>query len=719
MPYLSSRILVSPCPFVNLDLFKKGYYHVACRLVDTQAEQLHSRVSCLAMKDLFGPNLSDHTFPGACINAAGDCFITQTLLVNYTEQTFLLGECFVFQLDIPLRTDHTEVYIPSHLSIQLDLMFSKSEEMPDSPSEFKKVSSRTVSLNIDWRKGLHDYFPVLFGYYHLSAVGLTVHASLFELNLDEYSTERPQVPQKKRLFHPTTPASIPRFHDLATILFGAHSQSPTASSSERQALYEVPTKLIQRAQDAHQMLSDVLRSARDSLHIGHAIMSGEQLPPSPQLESGSIASAGSLREAEDICRRQVTELSVALTAAWEWFCNSAVVHPEMLTFLATRSHCTKLALLKQSIVAQDSPHFKSITNINDPICQARVAGKIRRMAHVSLPLYCQENIESPLACSVVFIEPCPWETPAERTIRPVVAPSMNPRDAASRSEHVRPYFLNALPHADRSRRPGVHLVICLHGLQGNQFDLRLYRIFLQLALPQVRFDFLMAQANQSNTFCDFNDMTDRLLVEILDYVHDMPTPPTKVSFIGHSLGTIIARSLVTRPDFASLQPKLHLLLSVCGPHLGTQFQKGIISMGMWAVQKWYSSKSLLQLSLKDAPNPRDAFLYHLSEAPSFEYFRHVILLCSPQDKYVPYQSAKVATIAQDGSLQSTLGLEMMQNILEPMREAKVNLVRVSVDHSAPASANSAIGRAAHIAMLDNELFIEKFVTLHLAQYFVE
>ena len=62
---------------------------------------------------------------------------------------------------------------------------------------------------------------------------------------------------------------------------------------------------------------------------------------------------------------------------------------------------------------------------------------------------------------------------------------------------------------------------------------------------------------------------------------------------------------------------------------------------------------------------------------------------------------------------------MMQNILEPIREAKVNLVRVSVDHSIPTSANSVIGRAAHIAMLDSELFIEKFISLHLAQYFVE
>ena len=137
------------------------------------------------------------------------------------------------------------------------------------------------------------------------------------------------------------------------------------------------------------------------------------------------------------------------------------------------------------------------------------------------------------------------------------------------------------------------------------------------------------------------------------------------------------------------------------------------------MRKWYHSTSLLQLSLKDSPNPRDSFLYHLSEAPSMESFKHVVLMSSAQDKYVPYHSAKLSSISKDGSLQSNLSLEMMQNILEPLRENKVNLVRISIDHSIPTSANSVIGRAAHIAMLDSELFIEKIVTLHLVQYFVE
>lgn len=745
MPYLSRRVLVSLCPLVNLDLFKKGYYHVACRLIDTRADETLSRVACLEIKDLLGPQLNDFVYPGACCQS--DHFITQTVLVEYTEQSFPLGECFVFSSDSPVVSDYTEAYIPSHYTLQLDLMFSNSEELPKDPSSFSKVSTRSVAFEIDWRKGLHDHYPVLFNYFHMAAVGVTVHASLHHFNVEAFPLDI-QAPSGRsrpnrmsfsgrRLGFQAQPAQtlLPSF---SAVLFGVTPPPVTSGDSTTKngsvAKYAVPEGQIQRAQEAHQMLCDMLRSARDSLHIGYAIMSGERqsVEPGPEIEKENISESTSMSEVEEVCQKHIVELNRSLESTWEWFCQSAVVHPQMMTYLASRSHVVKLSYMRDSLVSVDSSHAKSVSNITDPVCQATVVAKVRRsLQQIPMPLYCKETVEPVTSTSVVFIEPPPWETlgeghvlsPHDQGHTSLTSPLYNiPGTCAGKEgflEHIKPSLISYLPSQHRSRRRGIHLVICIHGLQGNQFDLRLYRIFLQLALPQIRFEFLMAQSNQSDTFCDFNLMTDRLVEEILEFVSDMPTPPSKVSFIGHSLGNIVIRSLVTRPELAGLQQKLHLFLSICGPHLGTRYQNGIVSMGMWAVRKWFNSKSLLQLSLKDAPNARDSFLYHLSEAPSFEYFRHVVLLSSPQDKYVPYHSALVAASTQDGSLQSALSLEMLQNILTPLREGKVNLVRISVDHNLPASANSMIGRAAHIAMLDNDLFIEKFVTLHLSQYFVE
>ena len=513
------------------------------------------------------------------------------------------------------------------------------------------------------------------------------------------------------------------------MLFGSTTLNEVEDESAdgREAAYRVPTHQLQRGQDAHQMLCDVLRSARDSLHIGYAIMSGEKSETDPLPEPGNISKAISLEQAEQECIKELTVLNSSLASTWEWFCQNAVVHPRMFSYLAGQSHQLKLLYQIESFVSSGSPILKNVQNVANPLTQATVASKLRKNLQIPLPLYCKDNIEGGALASVLFIEPCPWETLSEIQV------GSRPRPASTNFNvpgttpglemfpmQIHPFLINALPHRQRlGRYPGIHLIICVHGLQGNQFDLRLYRVFLQMVLPQIRFDFLMAQSNQTDTFCDFNSMTDKLLEEVVHYVNDMPTQPSKVSFIGHSLGSIVIRSLVTRPEFAFLQPKLHLYLSICSPHLGTRLQTGIVSLGMWAVRRWYNSTSLLQLSLKDAPSPRDSFLYHLSEAPSMEYFRHIVLLTSPQDKYVPYQSAKLASVTADGSLQSNVCLEMMQNILEPLRQAKVNLVRVSVDHSLPVTANSLIGRAAHIAMLDSELFIEKFVSLHLSQYFLD
>ena len=772
---------MSLCPLVNLDLFKKGYYHVSLRLVDQRADQNLARVSCVEVKDMFGPQLTDFSYPGACC-VNGERFITQTSLVEYSEQSILLGECFLFRSDCPIRGDHTDAYLPTHFKLQLDLMFSGEEDLPKDPSCFSLVSTRTLEFSVDWRKGLHDHFPVLFDYFHMAAIGLTLHASLTELALQDYqaflghsirrsnSIRTSTTPPGRRWGGLQSQPAPPHFPSLRAILFGDQVSVETAPAprrsmslptdvvggsqsingeelvvatigkggrgGDRKAAYRITTvQQIERAQDAHHMLCDVLRSARDSLHIGHAIMSRDASHVDPCPDLPPLTDVDSVLEAEEMCKKQISQLNASLSASWEWFCSSSIMQPAMMSYLASRTQKVRMEYATETIVSSGHALVKSAASVADPSTQSMVASQLRKTLTVPMQLYCKENSECAHNSSIVFIEPPPWQPLQEGqlgvpasvageatrlTSLPGTAPGLR-----GFTYYLQPYLMDCLPQTSHHHGPGgrardcVHLVVCVHGLQGNQFDLRLYKIMLTLALPQARLDFLMAAANQSDTFCDFNLMTDRLLEEVLSHVRTMSVPPDKVSFIGHSLGSIVVRSLVTRPEFASLHPKLHLYLSICGPHLGTKYQNGIVSMGMWAVRKWYSSKSLLQLSLKDAPNPTDSFLYHLSEAPSLERFRHVVLLTSPQDKYVPYHSAKISRLGHDNSFQSDVSLQMMQNILEPLRQARVNFVRISVDHSIPTSANSVIGRAAHIAMLDNELFIEKLVNLHLAQYFID
>lgn len=62
--------------------------------------------------------------------------------------------------------------------------------------------------------------------------------------------------------------------------------------------------------------------------------------------------------------------------------------------------------------------------------------------------------------------------------------------------------------------------------------------------------------------------------------------------------------------------------------------------------------------------------------------------------------------------------EMVHNIVQPIiNKPDVTFVRYDVHHVLPNTANSLIGRAAHIALLDSDLFIEKFLVVTGLKYF--
>ncbi|XP_021547559.1 protein FAM135A isoform X3 [Neomonachus schauinslandi] len=281
-----------------------------------------------------------------------------------------------------------------------------------------------------------------------------------------------------------------------------------------------------------------------------------------------------------------------------------------------------------------------------------------------------------------------------------------------------PYF--SMEEEDSSE-DGVHLIVCVHGLDGNSADLRLVKTYIELGLPGGRIDFLMSERNQNDTFADFDSMTDRLLDEIIQYIQIYSLTVSKISFIGHSLGNLIIRSVLTRPRFRYYLNKLHTFLSLSGPHLGTLYNSSaLVNTGLWFMQKWKKSGSLLQLTCRDHSDPRQTFLYKLSNKAGLHYFKNVVLVGSLQDRYVPYHSARIEMCKtalkdkQSGQIYS----EMIHNLLRPVLQSKdCNLVRYNVINALPNTADSLIGRAAHIAVLDSEIFLEKFFLVAALKYF--
>lgn len=196
-----------------------------------------------------------------------------------------------------------------------------------------------------------------------------------------------------------------------------------------------------------------------------------------------------------------------------------------------------------------------------------------------------------------------------------------------------PYFSQEIISYDSK---GIHLIVCVHGLDGNMGDLRLIRTYLELCLPACQLDFLMSSANHSSTFDDISVMVTQLIDEIDIHIDRYSLKPKRISFVGHSLGNLIIRATVSDARFQKYRKLLYTYLSLSGPHLGTLFNtSGLVNtgslickeenrihtlnsdrfLGLWLMQKWKKSRSLAQMSFKDHINPTETYLYKLSKEP--------------------------------------------------------------------------------------------------------
>merc|ERR1719461_1463849 len=93
---------------------------------------------------------------------------------------------------------------------------------------------------------------------------------------------------------------------------------------------------------------------------------------------------------------------------------------------------------------------------------------------------------------------------------------------------------------------------------------------------------------------------------------------------------------------ADLTDKMFSFISLAVCHCGYLFGKSkLTSGGLWLIRKWSKSGCLDQLSLMDNSDPRKTFMYKLSKKKGLEYFRKILLVSSQEDKYTPYNSARI------------------------------------------------------------------------------
>lgn len=248
---------------------------------------------------------------------------------------------------------------------------------------------------------------------------------------------------------------------------------------------------------------------------------------------------------------------------------------------------------------------------------------------------------------------------------------------------------------------GVHLVVLVHGFQGNSFDMRLMRNNLALLFPDSMF--LSSSCNEDNTEGDINDMGIRLAQEVVNYICDWchGNALGRLSFVAHSLGGLIVRAAL--PLLHEHSSKMFSFVTLSTSHLGIfQDKVSLFNTGFWMLKKWRNSTFLQQVSMTDSDNPRDSFLFKLSKMRGFEMFQNVVLASCFEDQYGPVQSAR-AEVGPEwvGQSDKDVYCEMVENLwaaVEPSRAMRLDVNFVITEKNL----DSFIGRTAHIQFLESQ-----------------
>ena len=89
---------------------------------------------------------------------------------------------------------------------------------------------------------------------------------------------------------------------------------------------------------------------------------------------------------------------------------------------------------------------------------------------------------------------------------------------------------------------GAHIVIMVHGFQGNHGDMRVLRNHINLQNPHCVM--MLSLANEDQTEGDLFEMGERLSSEVKKFIINFAPAEciSKISFVGHSLGGLIIRA---------------------------------------------------------------------------------------------------------------------------------------------------------------------------------
>ncbi|ORX53867.1 DUF676-domain-containing protein [Piromyces finnis] len=226
-----------------------------------------------------------------------------------------------------------------------------------------------------------------------------------------------------------------------------------------------------------------------------------------------------------------------------------------------------------------------------------------------------------------------------------------------------------------------HLLICVHGFLGNKYDLYTVRDYFERYVNnseknrgKMKYVYLLSKINQDNTYMDIESESQKLYEEIEDFMIKKNIKFSHISFVCHSMGGLIARSLIAKTEFIKYWSVLHSFISLSVPHVGMRLKNPFFSLCFKSFLKISSRKkktSLDQLALQDESDIKNCYIYKLSEKKNFELFKYVHLISVTQDGYVPQYSSLIMPKKEDNTFSQKFIKDVSRNIFTSVFKEKI------------------------------------------------
>lgn len=777
----------------NVDLFEKGYYATKCYIDPVKGARISETELQLPVdgRQSGYDELATAIGPGKLMKG-NIGFKTLPCLVQYSDDQFDVRTGIKLRIDVPISSttsDFTEQLDALSGDLHVELWFH-----PKDVHSMKRVSKKLLKLHHLARPGIKFGGPITFDFFYTCSVDLTVSSMLLGFDVINTSLAR-----KHSLIGVVTNPERPTGSRLR--LGGSRKGESYEISSSKTTSQDTQTKeamskrlrvlgvlMVSTLLDLKQQ-NDLVGLGAAAATVGHSLAAAESALAAG-LERLEMAAEGDLLVGE--FWRFLNETYRLGCDSWDSVRDQYMYSRPVFAILKEDSRLHSIEQLEHGYYVLEHP-ARGLLDVTGSrgtkLCTLADSLRGSRFFKVLSPSWVEDTTDTisprlgPLLAEYrTFCGQPAFANRPRVVIRPPAYRQQETADAYTAAleefrkqigSHAQFLSESAPGHPEASVGPAGtgtgtgkgHLVVCVHGLSGNQYDLRCIKLHLLRALPDL--DFLMSSCNQDNTHASFVDMTQKFSVELMAGLDKFK--PSRVSFIGHSLGNIIIRSALSHfkvqarfqlpadmvPDGAAAaeappgsgakigvptldvsgdapdamvmssprlnrkcpaaapptKPVLQTFISLAAPHLGAVYLGGMVSTGMWFLSKWKRSSSLSCLAMTDTTDPRNAFLYRLSKTNSMQLFRTVVLQASPHDKYVHLSSALIHPCAQSAA-DSKLGPlyeEMARNLIDPLvKSNRVNIVRLYLMTApGPKTIASIIGRAAHIACLDDDHVAQK------------